>query len=495
MSLRPYQQRSVDEIRAKLASCQRGALLVKPTGGGKTRTAAALLASTPGRIACLAHSRKLVTQIKSALTAVGRGDIYVDTWQRATKRPPRHVDLLVIDEAHRAAPGTKYAKLCDELRLINPHFRVLGLTATPFRLDGKGLLGHVFDDYYVAATPSELLDLNVLVPVEGYAYASVNTDGVAKSKGDYAVGELGARAAKISGDIVAEWVKHASQMRTLVFACNIPHAESLMAEFRAVGVSVEICTGKTGDSERVFARLQSGQTQVVVNVNIATEGVDVPELECLILARPTMSEALALQMIGRVLRSAPGKLSARIHDHANIWLTHGGPYDERDWTPKLDRQRGSAGAGAQMVCPDCCAVISASSWTCKFCGHVFRTLEAPEASDGVAVPLGSSEPVRQTESWKRTGITIDGTYLGSTDEKRFSWQSKTRYVGKVHLFKTDNAEVRAQGCADLDTQLSAVTPGARVQVRYDGTADGRKRFTVTSPMTFKRLTPAELKNI
>jgi len=205
-------------------------------------------------------------------------------------------------------------------------------------------------------------------------------------------------------------------------------------------------------------------------VGIATEGVDIPELECVILARPTMSEALALQMIGRGLRSAPGKTHCRFHDHAGIWARHGGPFDERDWTPKPNRQRGSAGAGAQQVCTACCAIISASAWTCKFCGHVFRTLEAPEAGEGIAVEL----PTKKTLSG-RAGSVAEGAYQGFTTVQKYNFCTGTRYTAKLHRI----GDIEIPGCADLDTKLASVLSGAPVRIISQGTDDrGRKRYTV-----------------
>lgn len=467
MPLRDYQERAVTGINERLAAgCN--PLLIAPTGSGKTRMLSAIL---QGRSAvALAHRRELVTQMRGEF----HPSIRVDTWQSLARRAPPYADLLVVDEAHHVAHGTGYERLILAMRSVNPRLQVLGATATPWRLDGKGLTADgLFDDYVVAATPAELLASGVLVPYVGFAYQAIDTTGVRRVGGDYSSGQLAEAAVqpRLMGAIVDRWRATASTLSTLVFAVNVAHAHALCDEFKAQGVHAEMLTGHDADSRRMrlFRDLRERRLPVLINVAVATEGVDIPSLECLVLARPTLSECLALQMLGRVLRSAPGKTRARIHDHAQV-LTHGSPFAERDWSPRADRKRGEAGGGgSQQVCVECLALIPASCRTCPECGAVLKERAAVEPGDGIEVAISSdAPPVRRWEP-QSVGDSVEGV------------------VG-VDFLPPDYV--------DLTAKLKRLPVGARVRATYNGmlrTAKGRlmKRFDVITADSL-HLSPREL---
>lgn len=521
-SLRPYQQTAVDTCRQLLRECQYGVILSSFVGSGKTRMASHVVraAALEGqRVLVLAHLGELIDQLTDTLLSVGvvtGSAVQVGTIQSLRRRHLTAPDLVVVDEAHHVTEANSYGKLLQSLRERNPRLRVLGLSATPWRLDGKGLLkAPLFDRYHVAITPSELLESNFLVPVRGYAYRQIDTAGLKSRAGEYETKALTARASNrtILGDIVGEWQRHCAGHRTLCFCVSAEHARDLADAFKAGGVRSEFLLGTDDAAKRasVFSRLERRDIEVLCNVAIATEGVDLPWLEALILARPTLSEALALQMYGRGLRTAPGKTHCRIHDHAGVIFKHGLPYDERSFEPTEDKARKGGGGGAQKVCKGCLAIVSASCRSCPYCGEelmppsaltvdttnvetVDITTISPRAAPvapprvvGIEVcgPFGT----RQVFKLEKEGQTLTGVYEGSHVVDRYS------YKETLHMFDGGRAVV---GRTDLDRKLQSGHKGQLVTVKLSqvhllaGKAKKFFRFHVSTSNQAGNLTPEEL---
>ncbi len=347
-SLRPYQLESIEAARNCFRQGTKRLLLVCPTGGGKTVIASEVVRAAAlkgSRVLFLAHRRELITQTSSKLASfdVAHGVIQAGVMAR----PGRMVqvasvptivnrldnmpeqDLIFVDEAHHCAAGS-YVKILDRF----PGARVIGLTATPWRIDGKGL-GDIFDGHVQVATPDELHQLGFLCPVKCFTFKPIDTSGVSVTAGDYNLGQLGEAGKQIVGDVVERYLEHAPGKRAVLFACNIEHSKSMAAAFVLAGVAAEHLDGMTPVEERaaILKRLETGETKVLSNFGVCTEGWDMPSIEVVILCRPTLSESLALQMIGRGLRPNEGKDHARIHDHARLLTSFGHPYDDRDWSP------------------------------------------------------------------------------------------------------------------------------------------------------------------
>jgi superfamily II DNA or RNA helicase len=364
--LRPYQTANVAEFERTVAEGKRRILMVAPTGSGKTVIAAAIIKGVPRRVLVVAHRREIVNQTSDKLTVFGvphgviqAGDddklrplsmVQVASIQtlharaiRSARMPMPPADLLIIDEAHHACAET-YRAVLEKY----PNAIVLGLTATPCRGDGRGL-GGIFDTLIECPQVAKLIELGFLVKTRVYAPVDPDLRGVQVRQGDYAENQLAERMDRdtLVGDIVSHWLKHAEERRTIVFACSVGHSIHIANEFVRAEVPAEHLDGTTPLEERaaILARLQSGETEVVTNCMVLTEGFDCPDIGCCILARPTKKMGLFRQMIGRVLRPAKGKPDAIVLDHSGAVFRHGLPEDHVLWT--LDPEKNATAPAHQ----------------------------------------------------------------------------------------------------------------------------------------------------
>jgi len=237
--------------------------------------------------------------------------------------------LVIVDECHHAVAASYIAILQSF-----PSASVVGATATPFRLDEKGLWP-VFTSIMCGPSIADLIESSFLVSANIYTCkAQVDTVGMKALGGDFVVGVLSRSARMITGDVVQEFRKRGSTLRTLVYACDVIHSKELTERFLAAGYSAEHVDGKIGKGERdaIISRFRAGKTQILVNVEIVTEGFDVPDVEAIVLVRPTLSRALYLQMVGRGLRPRPGKTECIVLDHAGNIPRHGNPEAKQDWS-------------------------------------------------------------------------------------------------------------------------------------------------------------------
>lgn len=391
MELREYQVSAIERARGEFRQGAKSVLIIAPTGSGKTVMASDIIRSAVergSRTLFLAHRRELIRQtadklyrfgVRFGVIMAGERMALQERCQVASIQTLRNrqdvvgaVDLIFFDEAHHAAADTY-----QQVLKWYPQARVVGLTATPWRQDGKGL-AELFAASVIAAKPAELRDAGWLCPVGGWAYEALDTSGAQVRGGDYVQASLAGAALskKLLGDVVAEYQQHAAGKRGLVFAASVEASERMALMFREAGVPAEHVDGTTPKEERdaILRRLQSGETLVVSNCNVLTEGFDCPELEVGMLARPTLSLTLYLQMVGRFLRpsAATGKTVARLHDHASLLAMHGHPYAERDYLPMADQSVNPKRAEAEKAkvakrCPSCGSIRS--GWPCDACGY------------------------------------------------------------------------------------------------------------------------------
>ena len=388
LTLRDYQARAIDDLRAAYRSGSRAPLLVAPCGAGKTIMFAAITAGAVERgrrVLILVHRRELIRQASAKLTHAGvaHGIISagfepsdhpvqvasVQTLARRLKLQTWQPDLIVIDEAHHAVAGT-WSNVLSHW----PAAYRLGVTATPVRRDGRGL-GAMFDRLVLGPSVQHLTAQNFLTPAKIYAPASIaQLSKIRVRSGDYAPEDAAAELDKptITGDAIEHFQRLGRGCSAIAFCCTTAHAEHVASQFRACGIRSHVVLGTTPVEEReqLIADLGAGGLQVLVSVDVISEGTDVPSVGCAILLRPTQSEGLYLQQVGRVLRPAQGKTHALILDHVGNVHRHGFPDDHREWS--LDDRRRRVGttsgqAPAVRTCTVCFAAFR-PQLICPACG-------------------------------------------------------------------------------------------------------------------------------
>lgn len=398
IELRPYQLDAIERIRQAIREGHKRILVVAPTGSGKTILGTQILKGAYYKLKAglfVAHRREIIHQTADKLKLFGLEDhgtimageerslmarISVGSIQTIHSRITRvnghrpDAQVIIYDEAHRSL-----SKMYQEFAALYPDAILLGLTATPVRGDGAGL-GDFYTHMVQVSSVSELTEQGYLVPPIIFAPSMPDLKGVKVRAGDYVEKELGERMDKTSlvGNVAREWSERAHDRQTVVFASTVAHSIHLAQKFQAEGIRAEHIDGTTPKDERddILRRLDQGDIQVVTNCMVLTEGWDQPSVSCAILVRPTKSYGLYLQMAGRVLRPAPGKLDTYLIDHAGAYYEHGSPLDAGDWTLESgvkiqDRQREKRISDPQPVtCRECFRtwVPSPRERACPSCG-------------------------------------------------------------------------------------------------------------------------------
>ncbi|WP_301101086.1 DEAD/DEAH box helicase [Propionivibrio sp.] len=408
--LRAYQTNAEQLIRSSMARGARRTALYLPTGGGKTLTATSIItqANNKGRkVVFLANRKQLINQTSAVLTKYGirhgilQADNTRDTRELVlvasidtvhVRGLPDDVGLLIIDECHAVAGSEKYKQLMFKYNMVP----VIGLTATPFSAGlGKHyaeLDGALFQELVVGATIKDLIAEGYLVDCDIYAPSEPDLKGVKIVAGDYADKQLGEAVDKpeLIGDIVSHWFKLARGKQTVVFACNIPHSKHITESFIAKGIAAEHIDYFDDDATRAdkLARFARGETMILSNCSLLSEGWDCPSTEVMILARPTRSLIRFIQMVGRVLRPADGKLRALLLDHSGSTARLGHPCDDLlleldDGKPKKsDVKDSETKEKLPKACSACHFMKPAGVHVCPECGF------APERQNEVLVGAG-----------------------------------------------------------------------------------------------------------
>jgi DNA repair protein RadD len=439
--LRPYQVDIIGRFHDAVDAGRRRILLVAPTGAGKTVIASAIVHTAVERgqrILFFSHRREITKQTCEKLFALGIDagiiqagwparpgqSVQVASVQTLTARairgsaielPP--ADLVIVDEGHHSMAET-YRKVIDKY----PDAILLGLTATPCRKDGRGL-GNIFEVLVECPQVAELIALDFLVGTVVYAPSETpDLQGIRTQAGDYVESQLAERmnTTKLVGDILTHWFRHGARRKTVVFGVDVAHSRHLCDEFEKAGVRAGHIDGSTPKEERdaILARLTRGDIDVICNCAVLTEGVDIPAVSCIVLARPTKSMGLFRQMIGRGLRPAPGKTDCIVLDHAGATLEHGFAEDPVQWSLSTDRraanpthEKRKAAGGKSRLC-DCsrCGALRTAGERCRSCG--FLPAPPPRSVDFVDGDLARLDRNRRSPANAPTAIEKDRWHAG-----------------------------------------------------------------------------------
>ena len=392
--LRPYQQVLYDGAHESWSSGHRNVLAVAPTGAGKTVLLSEIILNHKGPSCTIAHRQELVSQISLAFARNGVrhriigpnklirlivqlhmieiGSSFYDPMANASvagvdtlvrrgaelyKYLPT-VTLWVQDEAHHVLKDNKWGKAAE----MFPNAKGLGVTATPSRADGAGLGRHhdgLFDDMIMGPTMRSLINQEFLTEYRVFAPPSdVDLSNVALSKatGDYNVNQMREAVghssliasdgkARIVGDIVSHYKRIAMGKLGVTFVPTVEQATEVARQFNESGIPAEVVSAKTPDDKRaaILRRFKKRELLQLVNVDLFSEGFDLPAIECVSMARPTASYGLYVQQFGRALRLMDGKKFAVVIDHVGNVARHGLPDAKREWS--LDRREKNSSPG------------------------------------------------------------------------------------------------------------------------------------------------------
>jgi superfamily II DNA or RNA helicase len=416
IQLRPYQQQAIDDLRQALREGFSRPVLQAPTGAGKTVLAAALvnMARERGkRVLFCVPMLSLIDQTVERFRQNGIFDIGVmqgmhemtDTKQPVqicsiqtlNRRTIPQADLVIIDEAH--VMFKLYHKWFNEDRWKNVPF--IGLTATPWA-KGMGADG-LWNKLIVATTTSKLIDDGTLSDFKVFAPAHPDLTGVKTLAGDYELKGLGEAMDKknLVADIVSTWLERAKGLPTICFAVNRVHAKHLQEQFVQAGVFADYMDAYTDleDRAQIVSRFASGKTKVICNVGVLTTGFDA-DVRCIILARPTKSEILYVQMIGRGLRTADGKEHCLILDHSDTTLRLGFVTDIHH--SELDdgvarRTVAERQAPQPKECPSCHFLRPPKVTKCPSCGFMPEARSQIEIDEGELMELTRDKKVKKQQ--------------------------------------------------------------------------------------------------
>lgn len=514
--LRDYQQKAIDQLYAWFEAGNEGnPCLVLPTGSGKSHIVAALckdaLQKWPEtRVLMLTHVKELIEQNAEKMrlhwpgapmgiysASIGRKQLgepitFAGIQSVRTKsKELGHIDLVLIDECHLVNHKDEggYRKLLGELKAINPHLRVIGLTATPYRL-GHGLITDkpaIFDDLIEPVSIEELVHKGHLSKLRSKLTTSqLNVTGVHKRGGEYIESELQAAVNTDLNNIsaVKEVVNLAGDRKAWLFFCaGVKHAQAVADTLNAYSITAECVTGDTPKAEResILARYKAGKIKALTNANVLTTGFDYPDIDLIAMLRPTMSASLYVQMAGRGMRPKSHTDHCLVLDFAGVVSTHG-PITNVQPPKKSGSGEGEAPV---KVCENCDELCAISALKCPACGHEFPPPAKKELVLYMDDIMGIQGLELEVTSWnwrKHLGRTSGKEMLAVTYYGGLSDPPVTEYLPVLHdgyagqkaaqnfvtIARQAGVQTNAQGLDEAVKSMAGSRPPALIEYKKDG---------------------------
>lgn len=382
----------VDQARQELRKGNKSCLLVSPAGSGKSVVIAEIARLTTlkgGRVMFMVHRQELINQIMESFKA-NSVDLNLCTVMTVGKIRNRLdslpvPNLIITDETHHSLAKT--------YRDIYEHYvnvPRLGFSATPWRLNGKGL-GDVYDAMIEGPDVQWLIDNHYLAPFDYYSVNLIDESKLSKSStGDYSNKSIDeAVGHTIYGDVIKTYRDKVDGQQAIVYAHSIAFSKQIAQQFRDAGINAAHCDSKTPQRERdkIMTDFKKGTLKVLSNCDLISEGYNVPDCSCVIMLRPTESLVLFIQQSMRCMRFKPGK-QATIIDHVANYTRFGLPNTPHKWTLK-DREKKKKSTNTAVdtpikQCAFCFAVIPAQSKNCPLCGHEVEIVQTEIKVDETA---------------------------------------------------------------------------------------------------------------
>jgi superfamily II DNA or RNA helicase len=440
MVLREYQKKSVTDLREAFKR-YKSICYTLPTGGGKTAIFSFItsrISESNRSVYILVHREELLLQASKKLAEFNiphgrlspafsqtRDKIQVCSVQTLVNRLKYfpEPDLIIIDECHHAV-SSSYKKILD----FYPNSKILGVTATPERMDGRGL-SEIFQILITGPTIQELTDYNFLSPSKVFAPQQIDFSSVKIIQGDYSKGEISnlIDTPTITGNAIQQYLKFASGKHGIVFCCSIKHANDVANDFNSAGIPAKCIDGTLDRYTR--KRIIEGlgiDYKILTSCDIVSEGTDIPSIEVAILLRPTLSLGLYLQQVGRCLRTYPGKEHAIILDHVGNVFRHGLPDENRDWN--IDSVKRTKKNIEKQIpirqCKTCYTVYRPNLRFCPNCNSIAEVEErTPEMVDG------ELEEIQQIEKLEKRKAISQAKSLQQLQEvaKKFGYKPGWAY--------------------------------------------------------------------
>lgn len=429
--LRPYQEKFIDDIREQFRAGVKNVCGVAPCGAGKTIMTGYMIRESElrgKRSVFFVHRKELIEQTSKTFYELGipHGIISADakmqlhypvqiaSVQTLTRRLDKIPvpDFMVCDECHHIL-AESYRKI---LSAWNKSL-LLGVTATPQRMGGVNL-GDVFQSMVFAPSVTDLIKLGNLTNFDYYAPGNdLNFSGLHTRYGEFVNSEISSLMSgnKIVGDIVETYKKIAPGKSAICYCVNIAHSEKISAAFNSAGIPAAHCDGCTDKNIRaaIVEDFRLGKIKVLCNAELFGEGFDVPNMQAVILARPTKSLTLFIQQAMRPLRPDPNEPDKRaiIIDHVENYKRHGLPDDDREWSLQPKPEKEIKREIKFKKCPDCGLLVSNVTTKCPACGYEFSTAEKSKRElnevGGELKKVHGSEESKTSENKKRPSATIN----------------------------------------------------------------------------------------